>query len=64
MFIVLDDFVEQSTQETKLKVSSIKSNRELSEEIKIGRYLFAEEYHSKPAEFGETEVFFNEQRFM
>jgi hypothetical protein len=38
-------------------------NKELGEEINIGN-LFAEEYHSKPAEFWETVVFSDEKRFM
>lgn len=40
------------------------SNRELSEETKIGRFLFAEKYHLKSAKYWEDVVFSDEQRFM
>lgn len=40
------------------------STRELSEDTKIGRFLFAEKYRLKSAEFWENVVFSDEQRFM
>lgn len=40
------------------------NNRDLKESTKVGRFLFAEEYSLKAAEFWEDVVFADEQRFM